>query len=214
MATLELPGNPADRVTWVISAPNQEEMRRRYDLWASQYDDDLGTTDSYLAPSVTADIAARFVAKDARVLDAGAGTGLSGMALKAAGFTNITATDHADGMLEIARSKGVYRDLIQGDLGAGTSFPDDSFDALVSVGTSSQIPAASLREFVRLVRPGGRIVFTVWVQAYNDRGFADIQNELETQERLALIHQGEAFQGLPTTEPEIHYEVWVFDVLS
>ena len=214
MSQSELPDRPADRVTWVISAPNQEELRRRYDLWASQYDEDLGDFDSYLAPRKTAEAAVEFLAKTDRILDAGAGTGLSGMALKAVAFDNIVATDYSAGMLKIAGRKGIYRDLVQADLGTGTPFADDAFDALISTGTTSQIPATSLAEFARLVRPGGRILFTVWVEAYVERGFADIQSELEARGRLALLHKGTAFQGLPTSEPDIMYEVWVFDVLS
>lgn len=214
MSNSELPDSPADRVSWVISAPDQEEMRRRYDLWAKQYDADIGNVEDYLAPKAMAEVAKAFLSKTDRILDAGAGTGLSGAALKAAGFANLVAVDYAAGMLEIAAKKGIYRETLQADLGARTSFDDDAFDAVVTVGTTSQMPAESLREFVRIVRPGGRILFTVWVEPYIERGYAAIQQGFEAEGRLALVHKGEAFQALPTSEPDIWYEIWVFDVLS
>lgn len=214
MSNSELPDNPGDRVSWVISAPDQEEMRRRYDLWARQYDADLGSLEDYLAPRAMAEVAKSFLSRTDRILDAGAGTGLSGAALKAAGFDNLVAVDYSAGMLEIAAKKGIYSETVQADLGTRTPFPDDAFDAVVTVGTTSQMPVESLREFVRIVRPGGRILFTVWVKPYVERGYAAIQQSLETAGRLALVHKGEAFQALPTTEPDMWYEVWVFDVLS
>ena len=214
MAKSDLPDDAGARVSWVIRAPTQEELRRRYDLWAGKYDADIGRPEDYLAPLATAEVATAYIAKDARILDAGAGTGLSGAALKEAGFDNLVGLDFSAGMLAIAEKKGVYRETIVADLSRRTALDDDSFDAVVTVGTTSQMPAESLLEFVRVVRPGGRLVFTTWVQAYNERGYAAIQARFEDEGRLALIHKGEPFQALPTTEPEVVYEIWVFDVLS
>ncbi len=214
MSNAELPKRPGERVSWVISAPDQEELRRRYDLWASQYDADVTDADRYLAPMATAEAAKRFLSTTDRVLDAGAGTGLSGAALKAIGFVDLVAVDFSAGMLEIAAKKGVYKETLQADLAARTPFDDDAFDAAVTVGTTSQMPAGSLRELARVVRPGGHIVFTVWPEAYVQRGYAEIQRHLEAERRLALVYRGEAFQGLPNSEPDIWYEVWVFDVLG
>lgn len=214
MPSSELPDDPAERVSWVISAPDQAELRRRYDLWASRYDADVSEAETYLAPLATAELAKRYLATSDRILDAGAGTGLSGAALKAVGFENLVGVDYSERMLEIAAAKGIYRETAWADLGARTDFADGAFDAVVTVGTTSQMPVESLREFVRIVRPGGHILFAVWPQAYRERGFAAIQQELEAAGRLALIHKGEGFQGLPKSEPEIWYEVWVFAVRS
>lgn len=214
MSDPELPDTPEGRVAWVIRAPDQAELARRYDLWARDYDADVGKADEYRAPIAVAEVATRYLDKNARILDAGAGTGLSGAALRAAGFGDIVAADVSAGMLEQARRKGVYRELHCVDLGGRTEFADDSFDAVVTVGTTSQMPASSLREFVRVVRPGGHVVFTVWVESYIERGYAAIQEEFELQGRLAVRSKGEPFQALPHSEPQIVYEVWVFDVCA
>jgi len=214
MTDRELPNTLEQRVSWVVAAPDQAELERRYDLWARRYDTDVGAAENYRAPIAAAEVAARYLDKSARILDAGAGTGLSGEALNAAGFDNLVAVDLSAGMLEQAQRKGVYGEVHRMDLGSRIDFDDDRFDAVVTVGTTSQMPAASLREFVRVVRPGGRIVFTVWVEAYVERGYAAIQEEFEAEGRLAVVFKGEPFQALPTSEPHMYYEVWVFEVLA
>ena len=77
---------------------------------------------------------------------------------------------------------------------------------------SSQMPSAALREFVRLVRPGGLIVFGVIPDAWVSRGWAAIRAELEADGAIALISRSAPFQMMPTTEPDFICEVWVIEV--
>lgn len=210
----ELPDEAGARVAWVIRASTQAELKRRYDLWAATYDQDIGRIEDYLAPVATAKVAAAHLAADAKILDAGAGTGLSGQALKEAGFSDLTGLDFAAGMLAAAEEKGIYRKTVVADLSRRTALQDDMFDAVVTVGTTSQVPGSSLRDYVRVTRPGGKIIVANWVKAWNEKGYAAIQTEFERDGRLTLIEKGEPFQALPTTEPEIAYEIWVFEVLD
>ncbi|MEO0371831.1 MAG: class I SAM-dependent methyltransferase, partial [Pseudomonadota bacterium] len=168
--TDELPDNQAARVDWVIRAPSNEEMRRRYDIWAVQYDGDVGSLDDYIAPAELTKVAASVLDRDARVIDAGAGTGLVGAALKEVGFSNLTALDYSAGMLELAAAKGIYGALHQVDLSRETDLPADKADALVTCGTTTQVPPSALREYVRLVRPGGKIVFAVVTGTWEENG--------------------------------------------
>ena len=214
MTARKLPDSLQARVDWVIEAATNEERQARYDLWARSYDDDIGSIEDYLAPLTTAKVAAQYLAKDARILDAGAGTGLSGEALKTQGFQDIVAVDFSAGMLEIASRKGIYRSLHQFDLGQPTDFADGSFDGVFSCGTTSQMPSASLKEFARLLKPGGRIVFSVWPEAFQSQGYAAHLAELEAAGRLRVIHKGAPVQVLPTSEPDMFCEVWVFEVPS
>ena len=208
----ELPATKAARVDWVIRAPDNAEMRRRYDIWAQAYDSDVGAVDDYLAPMETAKVAVRVLDPEARIMDAGAGTGLLGQPLSEAGFRNLIAVDYAAQMLEIARAKGVYRELHTCDLSQPTAFPARSFDAVVTCGTTSQMPSASLREFVRLLRPGGRIIFAVIPEAWERCGWAAILAELVAAGSLTVTSRGAPFQMMPTTEPEFFCEVWVMQV--
>ena len=112
MSTSELPEETAERLAWVIRAPTQEELRRRYDLWARRYDQDIGHVEDYLAPIAVAKAAKEHLEPDARILDAGAGTGLSGQALRDVGFTNLTGVDFAEQMLARAAEKGIYQETL------------------------------------------------------------------------------------------------------
>ncbi|MEL7394965.1 MAG: hypothetical protein AAFN44_01175, partial [Pseudomonadota bacterium] len=58
MAKKELPDSQIERVNWVIRAPTNEELQRRYDMWAEQYDGDVGSIDDYIAPSKLVEVAA------------------------------------------------------------------------------------------------------------------------------------------------------------
>jgi SAM-dependent methyltransferase len=211
--TTELPANKAARVDWVIRASDNAEMRRRYDLWAKAYDGDVGDMQDYLAPGEVAQVAGQVLDRAARIMDAGAGTGLLGAALQRLGFRDLVAVDYSDQMLEIARMKAIYSETLVCDLSRQTAFLPASFDAVVTSGTTSQMPAAALREFVRVLRPGGRIVFGVIPDAWVSCGWAGIAADLEAAGRLRVISRGAPFQMMPTTEPEFMCEVWVMEVV-
>ena len=144
--TDKLPDTQAARVDWVIRAPSNAEMQRRYDIWATQYDGDVGSIDDYIAPAELTKVAVEHLDPKAHVMDAGAGTGLVGAALKAEGFEHLTALDFSAGMLEKARGKGIYDALHRCDLSAQTELPENGCDALVTCGTTTQVPSSALRE--------------------------------------------------------------------
>lgn len=212
MTDAELPDDKEARVDWVIRAPTNQEMRRRYDVWAAKYDDDVGAVEDYLAPIEVTKVAVGTFAPDARIMDAGAGTGLVGQALKDQGFGNVVAADYSEQMLEVARCKGIYREIHQCDFSKPTELEAGSFDGLITSGTTSQVPSASLREYARLVRPGGKIVFAAATEAWDDSGYAAVFSELAEAGQVSLISKGEAFQMMPTTEPHFYCEILVIGV--
>lgn len=208
----KLPDTKAARVDWVIRAPDNAEMRRRYDIWARTYDSDVGAVGDYLAPLETAKVAALVLKPDARIMDAGAGTGLLGQLLRERGFHNLIAVDYSDQMLEVARAKAIYHELHTCDLSRPTAFAAQSFDAVVTSGTTSQMPSASLREFVRLLRPAGHIVFAAIPDAWESFGWAAILADLAAEGSISVRSRGTPFQMMPTTEPEFMCEIWVMQV--
>lgn len=208
----ELPDTKQARVDWVIRAADNAEMQRRYDIWAKTYDADVGSVEDYLAPMETARVAKTVFEPSARIMDAGAGTGLVGEALTREGFSNLIAVDYSARMLEIARGKQIYTELHRCDLSAPTRFATASFDGVITCGTTSQMPNASLPEFVRLVRPGGQIIFAVVPDLWAKFGYADRLAELQEAGRLSVTSRGASFQMMPTTEPDFHCEIWVMTV--
>ena len=160
------------------------------------------------------DIFTRYVPQTARILDAGAGTGLVGEFLSDQGYTNLIAMDMSAGMLEEARKKDVYREYHQMVMGEELGFDTDSFDAVVSVGaiTLGHAPVASLDEFVRITKPGGHIVYTLRPDLYQDGGFKEKHAGLAEQGKWKFVTASEPIQLLPRNEPDVLHQVWVFAV--
>ena len=199
-------------VQWVYAARNNLELEERYNQWAKNYDEDLNKDFGWLGPTLALEACKQYLPPDARILDAGAGTGLVGKMLAEAGFHRLTAIDMSPGMLEEARSKAVYRDLHRMVLGGKLDFPDDSFDAVVSIGvlTLGHAPARSLDELVRVTRPGGFVIFTLRPDLYESAGFREVREELESAGRWELVNMGKPLQALPKGEPEVLHQLWVF----
>ncbi len=100
----------------------------------------------------------------AAILDVATGTGDLAFELRRqAPAAAITGLDFSAGMLELARAKGQKAgadiQFVQGDA-QNLPFPDASFDLVtIAYGLRNLAdPAAGLREFRRVLRPGGRLV--------------------------------------------------------
>ena len=151
-------------VQWVYGARNNQGVGGTLQQLGQELRRGLGPrTSAGWVPALALEACRQYVPSDARILDAGAGTGLVGKALSDAGYRNLTAIDMSPGMLEEARAKGVYRQLRRMVLGERLDFPDDNFDAVVSIGvlTLGHAPARSLDEMVRVTKPGGHVIFTL-----------------------------------------------------
>jgi len=205
-----------DRVQWVYSSRDNKELEGRYDQWAKDYDADLDKGFGYVGPKMAVDFFMRYVTKEARILDAGAGTGLVGELLAKQGYSNLVAMDMSLGMLEEARAKNAYREFHQMIMGETLGFTTDSFDAVISVGvlTLGHAPASSLDELIRVTKPGGYIAYTLRPDVYRDNGFKENQDALEAEGKWILAEVSEEFQTLPEGEPDVYHQVWVYQVPS
>lgn len=205
-----------DRVQWVYSSRDNKELAERYDQWAKDYDADLDEGFGWRGPQRAAEFFARHVPREARTLDAGAGTGLVGEILARLGYNDLVAMDLSQGMLEEARKRNVYREYHQMVMGEPLDFATDSFDAIISVGvlTVGHAPASSLDELVRITKPGGYIVFSLRPDVYEDSGFKEKQSALEAAGKWKLVEVTEQFQPLPKGEPEVYHQVWAYQVTS
>ena len=205
--------DPKNKVQWVYSAMDNQELAERYDQWAQDYDVDLERDFGYVGPVRTAEIFARHVPAEANVLDAGCGTGLVGEALYKMGYRNLAAIDLSNGMLKQARQKKIYRELHQMVLGEHLDFHSNSFDAVISVGvlTVGHAPASSLDELVRVTKIGGHVVFTLRPDIYEDAGFREKQEALDGTD-WELVEVSAELQVLPKGEPEVNHQIWVYRV--
>lgn len=198
-------------------ARTRDDLRALYAEWAGTYDEDhehIGFFGHRLAAEV---LARNLTRRDVRVLDAGAGTGAAGQELSRLGFQDITAVDLSGAMLDVARRKGVYRRLVEADL----AYPVDAlagegFDAAILVGVFSygQAPAETFDELLRVVRPGGVVVFTMRTDFHRD-------DPMGIRERMEALERGGAWSALevtppapylPRKDPDAEFRVWAYRV--
>ena len=204
-----------DRVQWVYAAKSNRELEERYDEWAGEYDRDLREEFEWVAPRVTVELFAEYVAPDARILDAGVGTGLVGECLIEAGFQDLHGIDLSVRMLDAARRKSIYRELRQMTLGEPLDFADDTFDAVISVGvfTTGHAPAHAFDELVRITKDGGHIFFSLKTELHEE-GFGRYLDGLEAAAKWKLVERSPHYRPMPKGEPEVEHQVWGYRVRS
>ena len=145
------------------SASGSEEMRTLYDEWASRYDQDVEAS-GYVTPGRVAEALANCCSeRDKPILDFGCGTGLSGVALVDAGFTNIDGVDVSAEMLDVARNRGLYRDLRQIDVEGPLSIDRGDYEVITAVGVISVggAPGSVYNEVLKIMAPGNLLVFSM-----------------------------------------------------
>lgn len=175
-----------------------DRLAAYYDRWAELYDEDMGRL-GYVNPAMVCGMAGRYIEeREARILDAGAGSGIIGRLLALLGYRNLTAVDLSPGMLERAKALDVYQQLHRMDLGQPLRFADREFDACVASGvfTVGHAPARALAELARVVRPGGVLIFSVTDQAYEET-FADRMRALEAEGRWQAVDVSRTYIALP-----------------
>lgn len=200
------------RVEAVFAAQNPQELAARYDAWAASYEEDM---DDHGGPQEAAEVSTRYVAPEARILDAGCGTGLVGQILAARGYHQLEGLDLSAGMLREAGHKGCYTALHQQTLGDALNFPSATFDAVLSVGVFARAhaPSRSLAELVRITKPGGYIIFTLRPEFYVATDFKATMTALGDAGQWRLVETTEPFDGRYQHFPGIHLQVWVYEVL-
>ena len=187
-----------------------ESVRQHYDAWADDYDATLALW-NYRAPSEAAAMLKPLIPADAAILDFGAGTGLSGQAVRDAGFTGrLDGCDVSPRSVEIARGRGVYSDVQVVDGNAvPLPYASDSYDAAISIGVLTYIAdvEALLRELARATKPGGYVLVTHREDLARDQDFAGLAARLPALGRPGRLaglggrcrcrHPERAAPGLP-----------------
>ncbi|MCB0990621.1 MAG: methyltransferase domain-containing protein [Acidimicrobiales bacterium] len=151
------------------SAPTPERADDDYvtvlfDGYAASFDQSLGRL-GYRAPELVVDAVGEAVGDaraDLRVLDAGCGTGLCGPGLRPFAQT-LTGVDLSGAMLQHARERGCYDELIQNELTGYLGDGPDRFDVIASAdvliyfGDLTAVLGAAALALAR----GGTLVFSV-----------------------------------------------------
>jgi predicted TPR repeat methyltransferase len=191
-----------------------QESGELYDSWAEDYERSVASW-GYTTPAVAAGLFGRYVKPEGGpVLDAGAGTGITGEILALLGYEDIVGIDVSPKMLELARRKGAYRELHEMELGGRLDLPSDAFSAVVSTGvfTAGHAPPESFDDLIRVTKPGGHMIFSVRTDVYEDSGFKEKQEALEREGRWQLVEVSEPFSPLRYEDPELKAQVFAYQV--
>ena len=170
-------------------AKTPEELAEAYRCWAPEYDCDTCETMGYVGPMTAASLLNHYIENnEARVLDAGCGTGLVGEALRNMGYENVDGTDYSRNMLERAENKSCYRRVFQADMNQSLGVPDNHYDASICVGTFTyaHVRPRAFDELVRVTKPEGFVCFTVRDGAYQECGYRARMLDLEADNRFEL----------------------------
>ena len=164
---------------------------KAYDAMASEYDEQIMTW-GYEAPVQAVRLLAKFLPafKTAEILDCGCGTGMNGAALRAAGARGmLTGLDVSEASLEIAGAKKVYDKLTTADLNQLLAIDDNSVDGVLCVGVLTYVHEERLlREWKRVIKSGGVVVFTSRTDFFESRKFSDTLAVLEAQGNWSNLH--------------------------
>jgi len=154
-----------------------EDLAQRYKNWR---EGGLGAITEHLELAAVLDLLGSLEGK--RVLDAGCGDGLYGLAASERGAL-VTGVDLSTDMLAVARARSVASGLVvdwkQADVLA-LPFPDASFDVVIAITMLCVVTDAgcAVGELSRVLAPEGRLVigdlhrWSLWALSRRIRGWA------------------------------------------
>ncbi|MFQ6547921.1 class I SAM-dependent DNA methyltransferase [Aestuariibius sp. 2305UL40-4] len=150
----------------IYAAETDDERRQIYTEWAASYDEEVSVA-GYVTPERLANALSDHADKTTPILDFGCGTGLSGLALKAAGFAQIDGTDISEEMLAKAREKAIYRSLshIAPTDPIPSGYSTICASGVVSAGAA---PPSTLGDLLKALPQGGHLGLS-----YNDHTLKD-----------------------------------------
>lgn len=160
--------------------------RDGYDLWSDTYD---------VTPNPVVAMYSRHTIKllahvqNELILDAGCGTGRNLKQLLQAGSKPI-GIDFSEGMLSIAHREQTDVPLALADLAQPLPFVTATFDAVLCalIGEHLSNLSAVFREFHRVLKKGGRLVFSVYHPAMSAAGIEANFERSGIEYRLGAVH--------------------------
>ena len=167
-----------------------DEVMKYYDEWGDKdkYNKDMVDW-NYTGPKETTEIFDKYEKnKDILIFDAGCGTGLVGLELKKYGFKHFHGADLSQTLLDSVPNN-LYQKLTKVDLNKKIEAKDNSYDAVMCVGTFTfgHVKPNALDEFVRITKNKSLICFTINEGIYKDYGFDKKIEELKDDNKWKEI---------------------------
>lgn len=193
------------------SDSSRAQIDNIYDDWAKDYDRQNWASGNPYIGAMTG-LAGRYIEdRNARILDAGCGSGLLAHMLQIIGFSNIIGIDASEGMLEAAAAKDCYAELHKMLVGERIDLPQESFDAVTAAGvlTLGHAPPESLQGLIGVAKPGAPIIFSISKPAAEDLGFNGEIDRLEREGLWRLEEKTDPFVSFPYVEGYEEMRHWI-----
>lgn len=145
------------------SLENAKATEAFYRDWAKSYDKDI-MENGYETPRRCAEALAKYAPDlTAPLLDIGCGTGLSGMAFAAAGFTKRYGNDLCRDMIAIAEDRDIYEEIHLVDLNNPLDFAKGQYRYIAAVGVIAvgHAPSSTISDVISKLDDEGLFVFSL-----------------------------------------------------
>ena len=191
-----------------------DEVMKYYDVWSekNKYDKDMVDW-NYTGPKETSEVFTKYEKnKNAKIYDAGCGTGLVGAELKKHGFSNFFGADLSQKILDLV-PKNLYQKLDKVDLNKVIQEKDNTFDAVMCVGTFTfgHVKPPALDEFIRITKNKGLICFTINEGIYEEYGFDEKINQLKKDNKWKEI---EFFKSNYIASKDVNAWLGLYEVIK
>lgn len=173
---------------------------RLYGDWATTYDQSFAEAWGYVAPREIADCFKEVATSSVQpILDIGAGTGL--LANELPGWI-IDGIDISASMLNIAASKGFYRERIVADLTKPLNIASCSYGGFVSSGTFTHghVGPICLNELLRIAQPNALFCLGTNSKVFDQAGFGSAFALLVAADQITSV----SFKTIPLYEGVDH----------
>jgi len=170
------PKGPSEFVDAAYHLDDEASMVDFYRKWAADYDHQMLDELGYTSPTKIAQQLSQYLPDtQSTVFDIGCGTGLTCVFLAAKGYTNLDGIDLSPDMVRVASERGIYRELLVGDVNQALERDDESYDAVISSGTFTHghVGPEPLDEIFRILKPGGILACTIHQDLWTSMGFEE-----------------------------------------
>jgi predicted TPR repeat methyltransferase len=153
------------RAESILTAPRSDAgyVRHLFDQFSADYDTRMRGPLSYAAPEILAELADLVIpGRDGlAILDLGCGTGLGGAAFRDRA-ARLDGIDLSPAMIEKARARGIYDDLMVGDLESALAADGVTYDLMIAADTLVYLGdlAAVFKGAARRLAADGYFLFT------------------------------------------------------
>ena len=167
------------------------DSRELYASWASTYDNEV-QKNGYVTPERVAKALKDIVTNQSEViLDYGCGTGLSGSALQAVGFTNIDGLDVSQEMVSLAEKKSIYKKLTVFDPSAKIPVHADQYKIITAIGVigAGAAPLEVFDNLFSLLPPSGLFGFSFNDHTLSDPNYEGKVNQCLSSGQAIILHK-------------------------